>query len=76
MQNSPHIWKEHPSNYKYLYHIGLLRHTESRAHLVNYSCLCGKLMVVYSAVVSKADIVPLTQNFSNWSTDNSHFTGH
>ena len=27
-------------------------------------------MVVYSAVVSQADIVPLTQHFSNWSTEN------
>ena len=44
--------------------------TESRAHLVYYNCLCGKFMAVYSAVVSQADIVPLTQNFSNYSTDN------
>ena len=32
--------------------------------------LCGKFMVVWSAVVSQADIVPLTQNFSNWNTEN------
>ena len=66
MQNGPHIWKEHPSNYKYQHHICLLVQTESRAHLVYYSYLCGKLMVVYPAVVSQADIVPLTQTFSEW----------
>ena len=41
------------------------------AHLVYYSCLYGKFMDVYSAVVSQADIVPLIQNFSNWNTENS-----
>ena len=45
-------------------------HTESRAHLVYYSCICGKFMVVYSAVVSQADIVPLIQNFRNCNTEN------
>ena len=33
------IWKEHPSH-------GLYMYTESCAHLVYYSCLCGKFMGV------------------------------
>ena len=43
---------------------------ENHAHLEYYTCLCGKFMDVYSAVMSQADIVPLIQNFSNWNTGN------
>ena len=49
-------------------------HTESCAHIVYCSCLCGKLMDVSSAVVSQADIFPLKQNISNWITENSWIT--
>ena len=45
--------------------------TLSCAHIVIYSCLCGKLLDVDSAVVSHADMHPLKQNIGNWDTENS-----
>ena len=45
-------------------------HAESCAHIVHYGFQCGKFIDVDCSVVSQADMLILTQNFSSWNTEN------